>query len=50
MRVSARLGGTFLQGLCPLPLVFEKRPPYPCNIAKQFLGRNGQNYYFTDGF
>jgi phospholipid transport system substrate-binding protein len=36
MGVSARLGGTFLQILCPFPLVFEKRPSYPCNIANRF--------------
>ena len=36
MRVSARLGCTFLHRLCPVPLVFEKRPPCPCpGDAKQ---------------
>jgi hypothetical protein len=49
MMVSARLAGTFLHRLCPLPLVFEKRPPCPCNITKGFLDRHGRKESFTAG-
>jgi len=46
MRVSARLGCPFLHSLCPVPLVFEKRPPCPCNLVKPFLDKSDEFYLF----
>jgi hypothetical protein len=51
MRVSARLGGTFLQSLCSVPFVFEKRPHAPAkkgtSIASKITHCVKTNTYAT---